>query len=255
VEAVGTGDERVVAAACTALKAIGSPDAVEHLAPVLANGELSARVRAAVASTIAALKGPLSARAIVAAAKDPSLASVIPSCFAAMGPLVVPVAVEALADPSPAVRKVMTESLAAIGAIAGDEAAKGLSRALRDQDADVRSAAAQALQKMGRFTPLVIALKDEQFDNRFVIQALNTMGSKNRELNQAYVNLLEAMGRKVTTGSMFAVEKLRDADLLPPALRYLEEVTQNLPDESEFMEPAIRLKREVRAALASRGRA
>ena len=75
---------------------------------------------------------------------------------------------------------------------------------------------------------------------------------RDRDLMQAYQNLLESLGRRVTPGSMFAVEKLREADHLTAALRYLEEVTQYLPEDSSYLEPAIRIKREVRAQLASR---
>ena len=251
VEALESSADEVVAAACTAIKAIGDPAAIDDLTRVLADTSRPDGVRAAMVSTIASLKGPKAARAIIDAAGDPKLGAVIPGCFAAMGPLVVPTVVEGLDSPTPAVRKVLVQSLAAIGPIGGDAAVRGLAKALRDQDADVRSAAAEALQKIDRFEPLVAALRDENFDNRFVLRALSEMGH-NRELMQAYQNLLEAMGRRITTGSMFAVEKLKEAEHLTPALRYLEEVTQYLPDDSDFMEPAIRLKRDVRAQLQSR---
>ena len=203
------------------------------------------------AKTLASLKGAKATEAIVAASQDPALSEVIPACIATLGPLVVPTLVKSLAEGDTPVRLAMIRSLREVGPIGGDESVRGLARALGDNDAGVRAAAADALRALGRFEPLVASLKHEGFDNRFVLKALTEMG-QDRELLQAYENLLESMERQVTHGSMFAVEKLKDANHLTAALRYLEEVSQYLPDDSEHMEPAIRLKREVKGLLQSR---
>ncbi|MFN7973112.1 MAG: HEAT repeat domain-containing protein [Acidobacteriota bacterium] len=252
LEAITTDDPQIVAAATTALRAIGSGSAVDKLAELLKDRSYQVATRAAIATTIAGLKSAKSAKAIIEAAEDPQLADVIPGCFGLLGPLVVPSIIDALGSPNELVRKTMVRALESVGDLGGPDAVQGIAKALRDRDSDVRSMAAQALQKRGEFRPLVASLKDEQFDNRFVLQALTAMGTKNTELMQAYASLLEQMGKKITSGSVFAVEKLREAEHFTPALRYLEEVTQYLPDDSDFMEPAIRLKREVRTALQSR---
>lgn len=252
LEAITTDDPRVVVAATTALRNIGSQSSVDKLAELLKDRSLQLATRAAIATTLGGIRGPKSAKGIIDAAEDPQLAEVIPGCFALLGPLVVPAVIDAFGSPNALVRKTMVRALEAIGEMGGPDAVQGLARALRDRDADVRSSAAQALQKRNEFRPLVASLKDETFDNRFVLQALTALGSNNNELLQAYSNLLESMGKKITTGSVFVVEKLREAEHYTAALRYLEEVTQYLPDDSDFMEPAIRLKREVRTALQSR---